>query len=63
VIDTYCRGVERKTSTPLQTVRGSFPEGEPIYPNAKILKKAHTQIAVRDSACILRLSLVQFPRE
>ena len=45
----------------LLPARGSFAEGAPIYPGSKILQKAHTQIAVRDTACILRASLVQFP--
>ncbi len=59
-IDAYCRFTEDETATPFQTVRGSFAEGEPIYPGSKILKKAHTQIAVRDEICILRSSLVEF---
>jgi hypothetical protein len=61
IIDTYCRIVEEEASVPPQTVRSSFPEGEPIYPGSKILSKAHTQIAVRDATCILRISLVEFP--
>jgi hypothetical protein len=36
-----------------QTVRGAFPEGNPVYPGAKIRKETHIQIAVRDKACIL----------
>ena len=61
IIDTYCRVFALDVASPLQTVRGSFAEGAPIYPGSKILQKAHTQIAVRDTACILRASLVQFP--
>ena len=61
IIDSYCRTVAESTFKPLQTVRGSFAEGDSIYPGSKILKKAHTQIAVRDTTCILRASLVQFP--
>lgn len=60
IIDVHCRAVSRRTSNDLQTVRGSFAEGNPIYPGSKILHKAHTQIAVRDTACILRASRVQF---
>lgn len=60
VIDAYCRAVDRRSAIPFQTVRGSFAEGNPIYPGSKVLTKAHTQIAVRDAACILRASLVQF---
>lgn len=60
IIDGYCRTVAERTFKPFQTVRGSFAEGEPIYSGSKILKKAHTQIAVRDTTCILRASLVHF---
>ena len=61
IIDAHCRAIARRDASPLQTVRGSFAEGAPIYPGSKILQKAHIQIAVRDAACILRASLVQFP--
>ena len=61
IIDAFCRVFAQDVATPLQTVRGSFAEGAPIYPGSKILQRAHTQIAVRDTACILRASLVQFP--
>lgn len=60
IIDGYCRAVARRANKALQTVRGSFAEGAPIYKGSKILQKAHTQIAVRDTTCILRASLVQF---
>jgi hypothetical protein len=35
------------------TVRGAFWEGGPIYPGARIEKKNHVQICVRDSANII----------
>jgi hypothetical protein len=60
VIEAYCRAIERKTVFPVETVRGSFPEGGPIYEGSKILRKAHTQIAVRASSCISDLHLVEF---
>ena len=60
IIDAHCRSMERRTANRLQSVRGSFAEGDPIYPGSKILAKTHAQIAVRDPACILRASLVQF---
>jgi hypothetical protein len=60
IIDAYCRGRSEETFKTLQTVRASFAEGAPIYPGSKILQKAHTQVAVRDPACILRVALVQF---
>lgn len=34
------------------TVRGAFWEGGPIYPNARIEKKNHIQICVRNLECI-----------
>jgi hypothetical protein len=37
---------------PIQSVKGVFTEGEPIYPGAGILDKTHIQIAVRDPSCI-----------
>ena len=60
IIDAYCRGTAQRTANAFQTVRGSFAEGDPIYPGSKIMKKAHTQIAVRDSSSVLHVSLVQF---
>lgn len=60
VIDSYCRAVEEETTKEIQSVRGTFSEGETIYAGSKILRKSHTQIAVRDPACILRVSLVEF---
>ena len=59
VIDAYCRRAIKETIA-FQTVRGSFAEGEPIYPGSKILSRAHTQIAARDPDCITRISLVQY---
>ncbi|RYZ75795.1 MAG: hypothetical protein EOP06_31965 [Proteobacteria bacterium] len=38
---------------PFDTVRGLFLEGDPIYPNAGVLKSNHIQICVRDRSCIL----------
>lgn len=37
---------------PFDTVRGLFVEGAPVYPGARLYTKSHTQIAVRNSACI-----------
>jgi hypothetical protein len=36
----------------VQTVKGIFTEGGPVYPNAGIYAKTHVQIAVRDRRCI-----------
>lgn len=60
VIDTHCENVARQGGT-VDTIRGTFPEGEPIYPGSKILSLAHTQIVVRNPDCIQQLKLVKFP--
>jgi hypothetical protein len=36
-----------------QAVRGAFREGEAAFPDAKIFRESHIQIAVRDPRCIL----------
>ena len=59
VIDAYCRS-QALVAAEVQTVRGSFAEGEPIYAGSKILNLAHTQVAVRDLSCIGGISLVDF---
>lgn len=41
------RGIE-----PLDTVRGMFTEGGPLYPGCGFEKRSHVQIAVRNDACI-----------
>lgn len=38
---------------PYDTVRGLFPEGKPLYPNAGFREKDHIQICVRNTAQIL----------
>lgn len=43
----------RKQGQPVQTVRGAFLEGDPIFPGSAILHQTHIQIAVRDPACII----------
>ncbi len=43
---------ESNGEEPIQTVRGVFTEGRPIYDNAGFLEKTHIQIAVRDPTCI-----------
>lgn len=37
---------------PIQTVRGIFVEGQPIYAGSGFYEKTHVQIAVRDHSCI-----------
>lgn len=62
IVDNHCRIAAEYTGVHFQTVRGCFPEGDPVYPGSKILKKAHVQIAVRDQDCISRLHLVEFSK-
>ncbi len=45
----------------IQTVRGVFTEGAPIYPTSAFRAKTHVQIAVRDHACIK--GLFRVPKE
>ncbi len=59
VIDSHCERLRRSGSV-IDTVRGTFPEGEPIYPDSRILSLAHTQIAVRSPDCITDIQLVRF---
>lgn len=60
IIDLYSLRVSRQEpELAFKTVRGCFPEGEPIYPGSKILSKAHVQIAVRDASSIKSITLVK----
>ena len=59
VIEACCLTVEQISDLSFQTVRGSFPEGGAIYEGSRILRRAHTQIAVRDPSCISDLHLVE----
>lgn len=61
VIDLYCRIVELRSDYAYQTVRGCYPEGEPVFTGSKILQRTHVQIAVRDKSCVSRLHMVEFP--
>jgi len=62
VIDFYCRIVELRSTYAYQTVRGCYPEGEPVFAGSRILERTHVQIAVRDKSCVSRLHMVEFPR-
>ena len=59
VIDDFCAVWVRNGGEPFQTVRGCFPEGEPLYEGSKILRQTHVQISVRDATCILDLKPVE----
>ena len=53
---------EREHAPPIDTVRGIFLEGTPIYPTAGFHEKTHVQIAVRNPACIKGVFRVSRPR-
>ncbi len=45
--------INRQNGSPaVDTVKGAFIEGPPIYPAASFYEKSHIQICVRNSACI-----------
>jgi hypothetical protein len=58
VIDSYCEQIIARGGEAIQTVRGCFPEGEPLYEGSKILRETHIQIAVRVASCIHNLAVV-----
>lgn len=59
IIDEYCFLVEQLQDTePFETVRGCFPEGEPLYEGSKLFSKTHVQIAVRNPRCISSIALI-----
>ena len=47
-------------ATPYDSIRASFSEGEPLYPNAGIDKKNHIQICIRNHECILGYFIPKF---
>ena len=45
--------LRKKSAEPaLDTVRGVFVEGDPLFPGSGIYEKTHIQIAVRNPDCI-----------
>lgn len=60
IIDAHCREIEEAGLAPVQTVRGSFAEGSPVYAGSKILDKSHVQIAVRDATCLSDLHMARW---
>ena len=48
-------------SPPIDTVRGIFQEGDPIYPGSAFFEKTHIQIAVVNSHCVKAVFRVQQP--
>jgi len=59
VIDELCELYQTRGAY-FDTVRGCFPEGDPIYEGSKLLSQTHIQIAVRNPACIYDLELVNY---
>lgn len=55
VINYAAKKAQKRTGQVIQTVRGAFLEGDPIFPGSGILRETHVQIAVRDRSCILGL--------
>ena len=53
VINFAVKQFEDRTGNRVQTVRGAFLEGEPLFPGSGILRESHVQLAVRDRSCIL----------
>lgn len=45
--------IEKNSGQIINSVRGLFQEGEPIFPTSGIRLRSHIQIAVRDPACIV----------
>ena len=52
ILDWYLSLADREGER-YDTVRGVFTEGDPIYPDSKIHRESHVQIAVRNPSCIL----------
>jgi hypothetical protein len=53
VINYLHEHAEAQYNISFDTVRGLFPEGKPLYPDAGFRDKTHVQICVRNPACIL----------
>lgn len=52
VIEFIHRQNQENDHRAFDTVRGAFPEGNPIYEGAYLTEKNHIQICVRNTACI-----------
>lgn len=52
VIRTLHQTLADQKTHPLDTVKGIFVEGSPLYPGAAIRARTHCQIAVRNPDCI-----------
>lgn len=52
VIETLHRVTEKGGLPPFDTVRGTFSEGEGVFPGSGILELTHSQVAVRSLDCV-----------
>jgi hypothetical protein len=52
VITSLHKILENQGERPIDTLRGVFIEGEPLYPGAGFYAKTHIQIVVRNPTCI-----------
>jgi len=52
VIKRFHSILEAQGYPPIDTVKGVFTEGGPIYPGSGFVERTHIQIAVRNPACI-----------
>ena len=52
VINTLHDINKQNGSADIDTIKGAFIEGDPIYPSASFYEKTHIQICVRNPACI-----------
>jgi hypothetical protein len=51
----YAARDARMKGQAIQTVRGAFLEGDPVFPGSSIHRQTHIRIAVRDRSCIIGL--------
>ena len=51
--------LDKTGSQPIDTVKGIFTEGDPIYDGAGFMEKTHTQICVCNHDCIKGVFRVQ----
>jgi len=53
----YVVGVLAEQGVRVRSVRAAFAEGSPVYPKSALFDKSHVQIAVRDPALIMNVSM------
>jgi len=57
VLDEFCKSYAEEHGF-FDTVRGCFPEGDPLFEGSQLMSHTHVQIAVRNIDCISQLELV-----